>query len=239
LTLGAKLEATPMDKAEAAAVVTTRGWLSRRPPAFQAAVIARCRLRTFDAGESLYNPGDPADGMFGLVHGQLLTRVPPADVLADVEQPGYWIGEATAFQRSPRWVTVAAGTRVTVLHLPQTAFDDLARDAENCRHFAINGSETLSLAATVIANLIQPVPEIRIAQRLLSFTGLFEGSYLRTFDFSQTELATMCGLSRQTTNKVLRQFVERGLIAITYRRIDIVDFAALRALAIDDDRIWR
>ena len=101
-----------MDKAEAAAIVTAQGWLSRRPAAFRDAVIARCRLRQFAAGEALYNPGDPPSGMFGLVSGRLLTRVPPADVLVNSEQPGYWIGEATAFQRAPRWVTLVAGTPV-------------------------------------------------------------------------------------------------------------------------------
>lgn len=228
-----------MDKAEAAAIVTAQGWLSRRPAAFRDAVIARCRLQQFAAGEALYNPGDPPSGMFGLVSGRLLTRVPPADVLVNSEQPGYWIGEATAFQRARRWVTLVAGTPVEVLHLSQADFDEMALDAENCRHFAINGGESLSLAVSVVANLIQPVPEIRIAQRLLSFSGYFDATRRHELGFSQSDLAEMCGLSRQTTNKVLHGLVERGIIAIGYRNLEIIDRAALQQLANDDERIWR
>lgn len=228
-----------MDKTDALKVMEAHGWLSRRPMMFREEVVHRSRLRSFDTGESLYNYGDGLNGMFGLLCGQMLIRVPPADTIVNVVRPGQWLGDATAFMREPRWVSLTAGSTLHVLHLSQANFDEMVRDAENCRHFAINTAETLAEAATVVSNLTQPDSEVRVAQRLLTFMGVHEEARLAAFAFSQADLATMCGLSRQTMSKVLSGLAARGIIAVHYRRIEIIDIAALRALAVNDDRVWR
>jgi len=128
-------------------------------------------------------------------------------------------------------VSLAAGSRLHVLHLAQTDFEAMIRDAENCRHFAINTAESLEEAVTVIANLTQPDSEVRVAQRLLTLMGVHRGDRLVDFTMSQADLATMCGLSRQTLNKVLAGLVARGIIALGYRRVRVIDATALQHLA--------
>ena len=228
-----------MDKATALNVMTTRGWLSRRPKPFRETVVQRSHLRYFEPGESLYNVGDAGLGMYGLISGQLLIRLPPTDSVGSIMTPGFWVGEATAFRREARWVSLTAGTPSWVLHLEQRDFDDMIQDAENCRNFAINTSEALSEAVTVVANLIQPDSKVRVAQRLLTFMGLFGEPRQMTLAVSQADLGVMCGLSRQTLSKVLAGLVEAGIIAVGYRKIDILDVVALRRLAIEDERVWR
>jgi CRP-like cAMP-binding protein len=227
-----------MDKLEIARLMESTGWLSRRPAAFREELLMRCRFRRFAAGQSLYNADDQPGGMWGLIDGRLLIRVPPSDTIISAQAPGFWTGEATAFRRAHRMVSITAATKVEVLHLSQADFDAMAEDAENCRHFAINTAEALGEAVTVVANLTQPDSEIRVAQRLLTFMGLYGEMRRRALSVSQSEMATMCGLSRQTMGKVLAGLVERRIIAIGYRRIDILDVDRLRALAIDDERIW-
>jgi CRP-like cAMP-binding protein len=228
-----------VDKTEALQLMTQHGWLSRRPMVFREEVVRRSRLRHYEAGESLYNYGDGLSGMFGLISGQMLMRVPPADTIVNVLRPGQWVGDATGFMREQRWVSLTAGSQLHVLHLPQAEFDDMARDAENCRHFAVNTAESLAEAITVVSNLTQPDSEVRVAQRLLTFMGVHGATRQEAFGFSQADLATMCGLSRQTMSKVLAGLAARGVIALHYRRIEVIDVAALQALAINDERVWR
>ncbi len=228
-----------MDKAAAAAVIAERGWLSRRPPAFRAALIDRCRLRQFAAGDSLYHAGDPEAGIFGLVAGELLIKAPPAESIIAVQAAGFWVGTATAFRREPRWVTLTAASPSLVLHLAQSDFEAMIADADNCRHFAIEVAESLGEAVSVVANLIQPDSEVRVAQRLLTFMGLYGEARRHALGVAQSDLAEMCGLSRQTLNKVLQGFVARGIVALQYRRLEILDAAALEAIAFDESRIWR
>lgn len=228
-----------LDKREAMDVMTAQGWLSRRPTRFREEVVRRSRLRTFDTGESLYNAGDGPAGMFGLISGQMLIRLPPADSIGSIVNPGQWIGDATAFTRETRWVSLTAGSVLKVLHLSQADFDAMIRDAENCRHFAINTAESLAEAVNVIANLTQPDSEVRVAQRLLTFMGVHDEARREAFAVSQADLATMCGLSRQTMSKVLARLVGRGIIRRGYRNLEIVDARALHELAVHDERVWR
>jgi CRP-like cAMP-binding protein len=228
-----------MDKSQALTIMTDHGWLSRRPPAFRAEVVRRSRLQSYRAGESLYNAGDGPAGIYGLISGQMLIRVPPADTIISIVKPGQWVGDATCFMREARWVSMTAASTLHVLHLSQTDFDVMIRDAENCRHFAINLAESLAEAITVVANLTQPDSEVRVAQRLLTFMGVHAEARVRALAVSQADLATMCGLSRQTLSKVLAGLVARGIIALHYRRIDILDAAALHRLAVEDERVWR
>ena len=224
---------------QALRVMEQHGWLSRRPAAFREEVVRRSRLRTFQHGESLYNAGDPPLGMVGVVTGQLQIRTPPAESIGSIAHIGQWIGDATAFMREPRWVSLTAGSRLHVLHLPQAEFEAMIQDAENCRHFAINTAEALAEAVTIVGNLIQPDSEIRVAQRLLTLMGVHGTDRTPGITIAQTDLATMCGLARQTLNKVLTGLESSGLIARSYRRIDILDPAALRQLAHHDERAWR
>lgn len=228
-----------MDKSEAERIVSRQGWLSRRPQAFRDALLPLCLLKVYEAGSALYRAGDPASGMFGLVTGQWMFRVPPADTLISTATPGYWVGEAVSFGLDQRKQTVTAAQRSVVLHLPQPAFLTLIADADNCRNIALNTAETLYEAITIIANLIQPHSEVRVAQRLLTFLGLHGETQARAFGVSQAELAEMCGLSRQSLGVALRSLIDRGIVAQGYRRLEILDVAALRRLATEDERIWR
>jgi CRP-like cAMP-binding protein len=80
---------------------------------------------------------------------------------------------------------------------------------------------------------------VRVAQRLLTFMGLFGESRRRALTVTQADLGVICGLSRQTMSKVLTGMVDAGIIAVGYRRIDIIDEGALYALATHDERVWR
>jgi CRP-like cAMP-binding protein len=215
------------------------GWLSRRPEAFRHEVLRRSRLRHFTPGDHLYRAGDPPLGMFGVIAGQLQIRFQPAESIGSIATIGQWVGDATAFMREPRWASMLAGSPLAVFHLAQADFDAMIGDAENCRHFAINTAESLAEAVTVVANLIQPDSEVRVAQRLLTLMGVHAGTRQASFDIAQADLATMCGLSRQTLNKVLTRLEARGILTRSYRRITIANQAALQELSLNDERIWR
>jgi len=220
-----------LDKAEAIALVSGTGWLARQTADFRKAFLERVSLRKFQAGTPIYRAGAPPSGMFGLVVGQWSLQVPPSDVMISVQGPGRWAGDAAALRRRPTMISIRAITDCRALHLSQPDFDQLVRDPECCRTIAALTAEGLGEAVTVVSNLIQPNGELRVAQRLLTFIGLY-GDDRRVFtDVSQADLATMCGLSRQTLNKVLKSFQDAGVIVTAYRRLEILDVKALQAIA--------
>lgn len=215
------------------------GWLSRRPAAFREALSSRCRIRRYGPQEAVYREGDPSHSMMGLVEGRWFVRVPPADIAITIGQPGFWIGEAGIFRGVERAASVISATPSIGLHLPPTAFEELAANPEYCRHFAANTAESLAQAIAVIGNLSQPRSDVRVARRLVSLAVFTNSHNDNVIPLSQADLAELCNLSRSSLVTILQDLAGLGLISLQYRRIIINDVTALTDYAWSSDRIWR
>ncbi len=219
-----------MDKAGCARIVATTGWLSQQPEAFRTEVIRHSHLRRYEAGETLYAVDDPPGGMFGLADGVLTIALRNGRVVT-VKRPGYWIGETAAMRRQHRAVTLSAATRVHTLYLPLAEFERMIADAESCRRFAGLSLQHLDEALEIIACLMAPDAVARVAGRLLALAeaqSIAEGTAMR---LTQRDLADMCGVSRQTVNRVLIDLAERQVVATRYGTVTILDARNLWMLA--------
>jgi CRP-like cAMP-binding protein len=228
-----------MSMEDAASVMDQHGWLSRCPVAFREALLSRCKVRNYAAKEAVYRDGDPPNGMMGLVAGRWIVRVPPSDVTVTIGQPGFWIGEGGIFRRMERSVSVISATASVGLYLPVAAFNELAANAEYCRHFAANTAEMLAQATAIIASLSQPRADIIVAQRLVTLAVFTNGKGMDVIPLSQAGLAELCNLSRSTVLRILHNLSEQKMISIQYRSITITDLTALTDFAWDSDRIFR
>jgi CRP/FNR family transcriptional regulator, cyclic AMP receptor protein len=219
-----------MDKLAAVRVVESTGWLSRQPEGFRAEVIRRSHLRRIEAGEFLYHTGDPPGGVYGLAEGVLTVTLPVGQIVT-VKRPGFWVGETAAMRRQNRVVTLGAAVRSYVLYLPLAAFERMIADPVHCRLFATMSIEHLDEALSIIGYLMENDPTVRVAGRLLTLAqaqAVPEGSAMR---LTQSDLAQMCGVSRQTVNKVLTDLGIRNVIAAKYGMLTILDARRLRLLA--------
>jgi CRP-like cAMP-binding protein len=214
-----------MDKARVGEVMRTHGWLSRRPEHFRVEVLQRCHLRHFGPGEILFGAGDSTAGVFGLVEGSIGIELPNGHI-ATIKSPGYWTGEGTGFRPGGRMATMVASEASHVLFLPLTEFERLIANADFCRYFAILTLEHLEEAISVIGNLMAADPGARVAGRLLTLMRA-EPDGRATFPITQGELASMCGLTRQTVNKVVRRFTAEGIVGSSYGQLTILDATRL------------
>ncbi|CAE6753268.1 hypothetical protein R70006_03132 [Paraburkholderia domus] len=71
----------------------------------------------------------------------------------------------------------------------------------------------------------------RIVELLAAAAMSGTGTPGRSLSLSQGKLGSMLGKSRQTINKELGKLSDRGLIAIDYGKIEVLDLPALEALA--------
>jgi CRP/FNR family transcriptional regulator, cyclic AMP receptor protein len=205
-------------------------WFGSLPEALQAAILARSRVPRFARGDFLLREGEPGKGKYALLQGRTrhMRSVGEADeVLMHVGEAGLWFGEYPLLTGNLTVGSVSADAAVRVLFLPAVEFERrVDRAPRHRRHFARLLGERLALLWRHVAEANGLAPEQWLrARRLgrLQMKRLHDGSSeAATITMSQTELANMIGMSRQTLNVLLARLQARGTVEVGYRTIRLL-----------------
>jgi CRP-like cAMP-binding protein len=219
-------------------IVSRQGWLSYAPPSFRRAVLDRCKLASFSAGGAMFSVGDPPGGMYGLVAGSFAISIAPREggpYVAHFAQPGTWFGEAAAFTKQPRRISLGVTRDSEVLHLPLPAIREIvATDPGRWRFFglaAIAHNEDAVGAADDLLIRGYFKRSVAVLLRLGSCRYRTPRSAEPIeVDVSQEDFAKMINLARTTAGTVLRKLEADGHIDVSYRRVRILAPDALRML---------
>lgn len=213
-------------------VVRSKGWLSRRAPAFQDAILDLALARDFDAGAVLYRYGDPAEGLFFVVSGAVMITVPADDgqeSVAHREQAGFWVGDLAALAEETRLVTLVATAPTRTLFVPMDRVAALVEATPRYyREFYALSHENMQTALRILANLAVARADHRLTLRLLHLDEQ-QGRRGAWIAISQEELAAMVAVSVPTLQRALRRLSEAGLTEHGYGKIRVLDRAALIA----------
>ncbi|MBV4453750.1 MULTISPECIES: Crp/Fnr family transcriptional regulator [Pseudomonas] len=212
-------------------------WFSHLPVDLQRSLLAAARLRSLTAGQSLFKRGDPPCGLYAVLEGAVRISAVNAQgkeaVLSLVETP-YWFGEICLFDNLPRTHDALATGPCTLLQVPQASMlDILAKQPLYWRDVALLMSHKLRLSLINIEQMSLMPASARLAHRLLMIAeGYGEiDPARRTLQLPQEDLAAMLGLSRQTTNSLLKALEQQGIIGLSYAAIEVLDLKGLRQAA--------
>lgn len=130
-------------------------------------------------------------------------------------------------------VSVIADTTTRVLMLPRSQFDRIVADKPRyVRHFSLLLADRYAALLQILARAHGLTPMDRLRARLAETVDLKHrdrGSPAsHSLNVSQSELATMIGVSRQKLNELLKELAAAGLVERGFRRIHIPDLARLR-----------
>ena len=203
--------------------------------------LARCaRLQEVRPDQVVIERGDAAHALFAVVSGKLKVVAPrPGGRAAALHilGPGDVFGEVALFQERGRTARVVALEPGLLLVLDRrdvmrliTQSGDLAT-----RVLGLMARRLSDTIAHFDATTSLEVPQ-RLALKLLSLCELFgerqsDGSTRVMLSLSQSELAELVDSSRQTVNRLLCEWRDRGIIAVAEGQITLRDAPALRALA--------
>src|SRR5580698_5247205 len=98
-----------MQRAQADAFIRRVTWLAETPVAFQDRLRAKCDMLRLRKAETLYDVGDAATGLYGVVEGYIELRIPERGVgstLSYLGGPGCWFGDIAAVTGQPRRVSI-------------------------------------------------------------------------------------------------------------------------------------
>lgn len=191
------------------------------------------QFEIFDAprGTTLFNEGEPGDSLYIVLSGKVKLGRKSTDGrenLVAVMGPADQFGELSLFDPGPRTATAVVVTDARVARLGKASLTQWVIDRPQI------GLQLLRVVArrlrrtnTMLADLIFVDVPGRVAKQLLQLAqrfGSVDGGQLRvTHDLTQEELAQLVGASRETVNKALADFAQRGWLRLEGKSVVILD----------------
>ena len=204
--------------------------------------LALLRVRRFRRDETVFHQGDPGDALHVIARGRVKIVLPSPDagepaILATLGA-GDFFGELALLDGEPHSASVVALEQTETLMLGRADFERLF-DSEPRLRRALVGSlahELRRLTGHVEALHFMDLRE-RLALRIAELAGGGDGAAadgparvgeLRlAWPYTQSELAGMVGGSRESVNRLLADFVARGLIRFERDELVVPDLARL------------
>jgi len=194
------------------------------------------RRRRFARDEVIFHEGELGDTVHVLDKGRVLVEVTTAggDVVAlSVRGPGELIGEIAIVGGGRRTARVTALEPTETLAFDNETLEDLRRaDPRVDRYLAeLLVAKLAETTAQLVEVLFVPV-EKRVFRVLDRLAARFDtGETPIVIRLRQQDIAAMAGTRRQTANRPLKSAEARGILRIGRGRVEVVDPAALSALA--------
>ncbi len=206
-------------------------WLASLPPKVQHQLLAVARIRDFQSGQRVHSKNEPADGLYGVLEGEV--RISAATFSGDEIvftriDPGSWFGEISILDGGLRTHDAHTTVKSQLVLLPQSHLMQICQ-----QNYEVYTALVQLLCAhcrqafSAIDDFLLFTPEQRMAKQIVN--RLSPAS--NRIHITQRELGALVGISRQSTNKILRSWESKGWIKRNYRGLELIDAGQLRGLA--------
>jgi CRP/FNR family cyclic AMP-dependent transcriptional regulator len=204
-----------------------------------ATLAAEGHERSYKRHAPIFYEGEPGDAFYVIMSGAVKVYVTSAQgaemVLTTVRSPGT-LGEVSLFDEGPRSASAEALEPVRLLAFARSAVLGLAaRDPRISEALLRSAGDLLRRLTTQTADLVFLDLEGRVA-KLIADSAEARGrsdadTLVLDLGFTQGELASMVGGSRQSVNQILGALEGRGFLEVDHDTIVVKDLAALRRRA--------
>ena len=204
-------------------------------PEGAAALRASLTERAVAQGEIIFQEGEPGDRLYVILEGKVKLGRSSNDgreSLLAILGPGEMFGELSLFDPGPRTSTAAALTDAVILALSNEQLRPwLAGRPEVAAALLQALARRLRRTNEAMADLVFSDVPGRVAKALMDlgekFGEITAEGLMVTHDMTQEELAQLVGASRETVNKALADFAQRGWIRLESRQVMILDVERL------------
>lgn len=191
--------------------------------------------RTFQKGETIYNPGDEGGTLFVLYSGRIkISRinVNGKEQVIRVVGPGEFIGELSLFSSLPLTDHAQALETSTVCTLQGAKLKELMSKYSSIAFKILDElSRRLEKAENLIENISLNTVTQRVAQVLLELSVEKKDILL---NMTKGDLASQIGMTQETLSRKLAAFQEEGFIELVgHKKIKIKNRQGLEKLSVN------
>ncbi|GAB2665405.1 cAMP-activated global transcriptional regulator CRP [Gordonia jinhuaensis] len=200
-------------------------------PSAVAALTKELQPVDFPRGHVIFHEGEPGDRLYIILSGKVkLGRHSPdgRENLLTIMGPSDMFGELSIFDPGPRTSSATTVTEVRAVSMDRDALRKWIADRPEIAEQLLRVlARRLRRTNNNLADLIFTDVPGRVAKQLLQLAQRFgtqENGALRvTHDLTQEEIAQLVGASRETVNKALADFAQRGWIRLEGKSVLIAD----------------
>jgi CRP-like cAMP-binding protein len=204
-------------------------------------VVRETREQHFAAGSVICREGEPAEYWLGVIEGMVKVDTVAPDGRCTTfigVSAGGWLGEGSLLKQERRPYEVVALRDSRIALMPIVTFDRLYQTSLPFSNFLVR---QLNARLGQFVALVESVRmQTTTGQVASCLAELFNPALCPTrSDFvmiSQQEIARLCGLSRQITNRALHELQDAGIVRIRYGKIHVDEMSGLQAFAKAADR---
>ncbi|CCI83761.1 CRP-like cAMP-activated global transcriptional regulator GlxR [Corynebacterium otitidis] len=185
----------------------------------------------YPRGATIFDEGEPGDRLFIITSGKVKLARHASDGrenLLTVMGPSDMFGELSIFDPGPRTSSAVCVTEVHAATMSSNQLRSWVGDHPQIAQQLLRVlARRLRRTNSSLADLIFTDVPGRVAKTLLQLANRFgtqEGGALRVnHDLTQEEIAQLVGASRETVNKALATFAQRGWIRLEGKSVLIID----------------
>jgi CRP-like cAMP-binding protein len=225
-------------KERAQALLSQGYWFGALPKIVQQSIIDRSEIRRFKKNCTIYHIGDLADGMYAVLEGDLRAYAYSDDrkrILLRLMAPTSWFGNFHLMDDCPtRGFEVRALSKCAALFLSRKNFHELVdASLENYRSFVklvcIQQRFLLRLELEAHSNI--PRRAVRALIRVAKTHGCkVEGGVQVTVNITQSDLASLIGVSRHDINELISIWNDGGFVIWKGKSAPVVFVDKLKTL---------
>ncbi|HEX2914452.1 MAG TPA: Crp/Fnr family transcriptional regulator [Chloroflexia bacterium] len=191
----------------------------------------RLKKRTYRPGETIFHKDDAGTTMYIINEGTVKVSVPSevgTEMILSILSSGDFFGELSLFDGKPRSATVTSSgtTEVFVLHR-EDFIDFVSKHPKVSLQIISALSSRIRRTDTLVEDVVFLDIPARLAKKLLELSRshgkkLPTGSIEIDLRLTQQDIANMLGTTRESVNRQLVAFQERGFISIDRQRITVI-----------------
>ena len=174
----------------------------------------------------IYMQEDNANGLYLIVSGKVRVYLIDAngeEIVLEIIDKGRIFGESSFVQNSSRPTTVSA---ITDVELISCQLDDLYKYLSESKELTVSLLQLMSQTCDYLSTAIKKAYTYNRYEKIASFL-LEQTSSHTTIPYTHEEIASIIGLSRVTTTKVLNEFEKKRYIEKSYKKIKVINKKAL------------
>jgi CRP-like cAMP-binding protein len=216
------------------AALSNNTWMTGLPSEALSELLKEVRFKSYKANQCLHRKGELAFCLYGVISGEIrisATTSSGEEIVFTRINAGKWFGEIAILDEGVRTHDAFTTLQSEIAIIPKESITKICgKHPEAYMALVSLLCEHCRQAFAAVDDFLLFSPQQRLAKNVITQLDIIESKRLM---INQQELGALIGISRQSTNKILKSWEIKGWVQRIYKGIEVLQYSSLKALFLD------